>query len=147
MYLSEISTVEDYFFYIGGDGETEAKNTLAACNVLDGTGKFKWFSEHDVAVNDFISLGSMMPVGQLMHVGFTRNATNVVRSYLDGEFVATGQDVNVPTGGGQALLTIGSVVDGTKSYHGIICGSRGIGALFSDAQMLESYQRCKGIVY
>lgn len=147
-YFNEaVPTASRTLFSCAASGGTEAANELYRLYGVSSTSLITYAIEHGAGTAYTKALAAMMPVGTIQLLTLTRNtAGTTITLYLDGTQIAT-ETVTAPTGGTSSQLTLGDRGDGTaEGWHGVIFGMRITPACFTATQVLEAYQRVRGII-
>lgn len=146
-FICAASTIGQMALYsIDASGGTSASNCLASLYTASSTNKFIHWTETSSGTDHIVTFNSMMPVGEIVHVTETRTSAGTSASiWINGLLVDT-QTVTQPTGGSSSFLTIADLTSGTSGWIGEIYSAKFTLAEFNAAQVLESYQRVRGLV-
>lgn len=123
----------------------EVNNWLFRLCCEHGSGRFFHGHEYGAGIWTGMTDGYAYP-GLIQHIIISRDAAGFTRMAQNGFVFRTGT-LHVPTGGGNDILSIGRPPEGgTTHLDGAIMGLRFVAESYSDAQILESYQRVRGMI-
>lgn len=125
-------------------GAAEADNANYALHLMDD--KLRYFCETGPAGADvFVTAEESLQIGQPQIVGFTRNSGgDEVKVFVNGYKVAENLSTTVPTGGGNATLSIGAGATGANQFIGVLGECQIITSELTEQQMADEAARLFG---
>jgi hypothetical protein len=132
----------------GGNWASEADNKLYGAYLSAGLRQPWWLHEYSASGTDSLyTFPAIYPVGIVTMATFTRNSlATTVKVYENGYEVATYAGLTAPTGGGNGRLVIGEEKADAHRFTGTLYSIKITAAEFTAAQVLESFQRAKGLI-
>jgi len=108
------------------------------------TGQLKYFAEHGGGTNISFSFNLILYAGSPLYVALTRNvAGTIVKGYLNGKLLSTSGVLAAPTGGAAGVFKLPLEANPPQATY---FSTKATKAQFTDAQILESYQRVRGVI-
>jgi hypothetical protein len=139
----------DFIFSVGGPGsELEADNFTLRILVNAGDGAYGNFHERGAGTNVEGFGTSAGLIGHVQYGAMTRNADGVTHKlYSDGDFRETITLSDPPTGGDGANVVVQVGGDDTANdLYAFLFSIRYAQEEYTAAQILESYQRVRGLI-
>lgn len=134
----------------GASGEASDTNLLYNAQIQALTPQqLGWLHEHGGGTNDaYNPTGSarMPPIHNLVMVGWSRDASNVVTMNINGRTVATSGTLTAADGGGSGRLRLGGTGDATSERF-VMFSAKVVAAAYSEAQFKAEFNRSLGPVY
>jgi len=137
----------------GNDDSSSAYNYLYRIDVVNTTGQLQYFAERNTGVDITAISGALLPHYRILLLTMTRSSAGIISWYIDGQLLDVVDSGYSPTGGTSVLskFTIGNEYRAADHspvtpWYGIIFSYRMTADEFSAAQVLESYNRVRGII-
>jgi hypothetical protein len=101
---------------------------------------------HDSEDGAFTVSNTTLPIDQWFHLGMTRDASNVVRIYLNGKLIKTTGARDAPAANASAIFAVGSagVLANSYAQWGHAQSIKLVNAVLTDAEMLSECKRMFG---
>jgi hypothetical protein len=137
---------------MGAPGVASTSNAMYSLYTLSSQNNYRCFYERGASNDSYVVFNAICPAGLVQYVAFSRNTagTSAVLNQ-NGRTVSSITGLNPPSSGiiGDTQdLYVGSgckSVGGSEEWSGIIFSIRITLEQFTEAQMLESYNRVRGI--
>lgn len=144
--LSHTSGNQDTLIAFRGTAASEAQadNALWDFKTTAAPAQPLYVSENGGGSDSNFTFNAIVPVGQIVHGVITRDGSGNVVYYENGESKGGGA-TTTPDGGTNAILVVGAE-QAAQPMGGIIFSLKVTPAQFSAAQVLESYQKIRGLI-
>lgn len=144
--FSQDVVTQQFVFQCGSSGtdSTAANNTLYATTLASGTNQLVSFHEYSGGTNVTHTAGAIMPTGTIHQLTFVRSSTTI-SFYQDSTLTYSVALSNPPTGGSNGYLRFGADETGSQALLGVIFSARLVPEAYTAAQVLQSYERVRGL--
>ena len=124
---------------------TAANNTLYQMAAQENNLAVEYFHEYSTGTNVEVVAAAIWPTGTVHYLAITRNAAGTeIKIYQDGVLIYTSGALTAPTSGTNGYIEVGGQ-EVAQILNGVIFSLRMTPEQFSDDQILESYERVRGL--